>query len=76
MNVAKFLRIPILKNICERLLLLMPKVLKLLNLNLVLTATNSIRERYISAIKPRDIEILGWCPAGTFLPHGEKKGPL
>ena len=21
---------------------------------------------------PRDFEILGWCPAGTFLPHGEK----
>ena len=21
---------------------------------------------------PQDIEILGWCPAGTVLPHGEK----
>ena len=21
---------------------------------------------------PRDFEILGWCPVGTFLPHGEK----
>ena len=21
---------------------------------------------------PRDIEILGWSPAGTVLPHGEK----
>ena len=23
-------------------------------------------------IQPRDIEILGWCPAGQVLPHGEK----
>ena len=23
-------------------------------------------------ILSRDFEILGWCPAGTFLPHGEK----
>ena len=22
---------------------------------------------------PQDIEIQGWCPAGTFLPHGEKE---
>ena len=21
---------------------------------------------------PQDIEILGWCPAGPVLPHGEK----
>ena len=21
---------------------------------------------------PKDIEILGWCPAGSVLPHGEK----
>ena len=21
---------------------------------------------------PQDFEILGWCPAGTVLPHGEK----
>ena len=21
---------------------------------------------------PRDYEILGWCPAGPVLPHGEK----
>ena len=21
---------------------------------------------------PRDIKILGWCPAGPVLPHGEK----
>ena len=23
-------------------------------------------------IFPQDFEILGWCPAGTFLPQGEK----
>ena len=23
-------------------------------------------------IKTRDIKILGWCPAGSVLPHGEK----
>ena len=23
-------------------------------------------------LDPRDFEILGWCPAGAFLPHGEK----
>ena len=27
--------------------------------------------RYTSRIK-RDIEMLGWFPAGPFLPHGEK----
>ena len=26
----------------------------------------------LEIIFPRDYEILGWCPAGTFLPHGEK----
>ena len=25
-----------------------------------------------NAISPRDFEILGWCPAGPVLPHGEK----
>ena len=26
----------------------------------------------VAAIQPRDFEILGWCPAGPVLPHGEK----
>ena len=25
-----------------------------------------------TSMKTRDFEILGWCPAGAFLPHGEK----
>ena len=38
---------------------------------------NKINNNKTSATKdhcsfPRDFEILGWCPAGTFLPHGEK----
>ena len=26
-------------------------------------------------VYPRDIEILGWCPVGTVLPHTEKVPP-
>ena len=26
----------------------------------------------LSNVSPQDIEILGWCPAGLALPHGEK----
>ena len=26
----------------------------------------------LDSIYPRDYEILGWCPAGTVLPHGGK----
>ena len=25
----------------------------------------------IDTLPPRDFEILGWCPAGPVLPHGE-----
>ena len=28
--------------------------------------------RYTMFLNPQDFEILGWCPAGPVLPHGEK----
>ena len=27
---------------------------------------------FLTRIHPQDIEMLGWCPAGTASPHGEK----
>ena len=30
------------------------------------------RVNHIEEVYPQDIEILGWCPAGSVLPHGEK----
>ena len=30
------------------------------------------RVNHIEEVHPQDIEILGWCPAGSVLPHGEK----
>ena len=34
---------------------------------------NLITFKRLDGIKdPRDIEILGWCPVGPVLPHGEK----
>ena len=33
-------------------------------------------EMHALAVKiPRDAKILGWCPAGLVLPHGEKVSP-
>ena len=31
-----------------------------------------IFEYFVKVFFPRGIEILGWCPAGSVLPHGEK----
>ena len=30
------------------------------------------RGPFVVNFSPRDFEILGWCPAGPVLPHGEK----
>ena len=40
------------------------------NNNLPNTSNNNII--FLTPLSPRDYEILGWCPAGTVLPHGEK----
>ena len=31
-----------------------------------------MNEQNLHNLHPQDIEILGWCPAGSVLPHGEK----
>ena len=32
----------------------------------------SMKTSTVPSVHPRDIEILGWCPVGSVLPHGEK----
>ena len=61
-----FLSLPFLLTLVKQGKLSLPTKLALVTfakLLIVLSITTSA---------PRDIEILGWCPAGSVLPHGEK----